>query len=162
MDLSEAGARLGCVAWLSRKTGESYRLLSEAEWEYAARAGTTGRFSWGEGGPVCRSGASHRANFSSCSSDRTEPVGFSAVNRLGLHDMHGNVWEWVEDCYQDSYSGAPSNGSARKSCSNFLGVVRGGSWVNNWFYIRSASRHVDVRDLGSHNVGFRVARTLPR
>ena len=109
--------------WLSGKTGETYRLLSEAEWEYAARAGTTSKYSWGDQGPICLSGARNRAKFSSCY-HHTEEVGFSAGNAFGLHDMHGNVWEWTQDCWNGSYSGAPidmaaawESGDCSRTCS---------------------------------------------
>ena len=148
------------VGWLSRKTGESYRLLSEAEWEYAARAGTRTGYHWGD------SVGRNRANCGGCGSrwdkDRTAPVGSFPGNGFGLHDMHGNVWEWVEDCWHDSFAGAPSDGSAwvtgRGSCSSR--VLRGGSWVDDPRYLRSAVRGRNgTGDRGS-NGGFRTARTL--
>ena len=96
------------VRWLSGKTGARYRLLSESEWEYVARAGTTTRYWWG--GAIARS----RANCDGCGSRwdgrQTAPVGTFRPNAFGLHDVHGNVWEWVQDCERGSYSGAPSNG----------------------------------------------------
>ena len=146
------------VGWLSRKTGESYRLLSEAEWEYAARAGTRTRYHWGD------SVGRNRANCRGCGSrwdgNGTAPVGSFSANAFGLYDMHGNVWEWVEDCWHDSFAGAPSNGSAwvtGGSCS--LRVFRGGSWFSDPRNLRSAVRGRS----GSGNrvdVGFRIARTL--
>ena len=148
------------VQWLSRKTGERYRLLSEAEWEYVARAGTTGRFSWGDGDPTCSFGASNGANFRSCSSERTEPVGFSTKNGFGLHDLHGNVWEWTQDCYSNSYSGAPTDGSARIVNDCWLRVIRGGSWSYYPLTLRSANRYFTVPAFRSVDIGFRVARTL--
>ena len=97
------------VRWLSGKTGARYRLLSESEWEYVARAGTTTRYWWG--GAIARS----RANCDGCGSRwdgrQTAPVGTFRPNAFGLHDVHGNVWEWVQDCERGSYSGAPSNGT---------------------------------------------------
>jgi len=148
------------VQWLSRKTGERYRLLSEAEWEYVARSGTSARFSWGDGDPTCSRGASNGANFISCSSDRTEPVGFSAANAFGLYDLHGNVWEWVEDCYENSYSGAPTDGSARDASDCSRRVLRGGSWSSGPNWLRSAVRYRLILRFRYSNVGFRVARTL--
>ena len=101
------------VAWLSKKTGQQYRLLSEAEWEYAARAGTTTRYPWGDDPGV------NRANFdgsgSQWSSKQTAPVGSFEPNAFGLHDMIGNVLEWVQDCWNDGYKGAPADGSARET-----------------------------------------------
>ncbi len=148
------------VQWLSRKTGERYRLLSEAEWEYVARAGTSTRFSWGDGDPTCSRGAWNGANFTSCTSYRTEPVGYSAANAFGVHDLHGNVYEWVEDCYQDSYSGAPSDGSARTVSNCSRRVFRGGSWYDAPQILRSAYRIRNYPTVRFSDRGFRVARTL--
>jgi formylglycine-generating enzyme required for sulfatase activity len=144
-------------------TGRTYRLLTEAEWEYAARAGTATAYPWGD-----EIGKGH-ANCSDCSSpldnDRTAPVGSFAPNAFGLHDMNGNVWEWVEDCYQSNYIGAPADGSAviSRDCINPVNhVVRGGSWIV-WQVpqsSRSASRDRYAKDNLRSFVGFRVARTL--
>ena len=115
----------GYVEWLSRKTGEEYRLLSESEWEYVARAGTSTRYWWGEG--IGR----NRANCGSDCGDSyryTAPVGSFSANPFGLHDVHGNVWEWVEDCRNGSYAGAPSDGTAWESGNCSRRVLRGGSW----------------------------------
>ena len=122
------------VAWLSKETGQPYRLLSEAEWEYAARAGTTTRYSWGDDPPT-----PEQANFGRNVGKTTE-VGTYPPNPWGLHDMHGNVWEWVEDCWNESYQGAPSDGSAWTSGDCSRRVLRGGSWVNDPEYLRSADR----------------------
>ena len=146
------------VAWLSRVTGKSYRLLSEAEWEYAARAGTFSAYSWGE------EIGSGNANCANCGSvwdgTQTAPVGSFAANPFGLHDMAGNVWEWVEDCYQNSYAGAPADGSAwtAGACSNR--VARGGSWENDAPFLRAAYRSWGAPDNRNPVLGFRVARTL--
>ena len=148
------------VRWLSRKTGEDYRLLSEAEWEYAARAGSTGKYSWGNNDPSCSKGATNSANYSACSSDRTESVGFSSANAFGLHDLHGNVWEWTEDCWNGSHSGAPSNGSAWLSGECDLRVLRGGSWDNDPVRLRSADRGRLSATFRLNNIGFRIARDL--
>ena len=98
------------VAWFSKMTGQRYRLLTEAEWEYAARAGTMTAYFWGD-----EIGTGH-ANCASCGSQWDNsgpaPVGSFKPNAFGLHDMHGNVWEWVKDCYHDNYNGAPADGSA--------------------------------------------------
>ena len=146
------------VAWLSRQTGAEYRLLSEAEWEYAARAGTETAYSWGN------EVGTNRANCLSCGSQwdarQTAPVGSFQANAFGLHDMHGNLWEWVEDCWNGSYAGAPSDGSAWLEGDCASRVLRGGSWGNYPRNLRSAYR--DGRSAGSRNRyhGFRVARTL--
>ena len=146
------------VDWLSGETGEAYRLLSEAEWEYVARAGTTTRYHWGD------ALGRNLANCDGCGSrwddELTSPVGSFGANAFGLHDVHGNVWEWVEDCWNDSYAGAPRDGSAWMSgyCSSH--VLRGGSWSS----IRgtSARRTKFWNDAGDRftHVGFRVARMV--
>ena len=147
------------VAWLSTQTGAEYRLPSEAEWEYAARAGTATKFSWGNEAGV------NRANCRDCGSQwdhrQTAPVGSFAPNAFGLYDMHGNVWEWVRDCWNDSYAGAPSDGSAwlRGDCGNR--VMRGGSLVSASRSIRAAIRSGSTTDFRrGYGTGFRVARTL--
>ena len=146
------------VLWLSERTGKSYYLLSESEWEYAARAGTTTRYSWGN------SVGRNRANCDGCRSRwgglQTAPVGSFGANGFGLHDMHGNVWEWVEDCWNDSYEGAPSDGSVWHSGDCSRRVLRGGSWSYLPWSLRSAYR--SWNDTGNRDdyYGFRVARTL--
>ena len=147
------------VAWLSLEAGAQYRLPSEAEWEYAARAGTTTAYSWGN------EVGNNRANCDGCGSqwdDRmTAPVGSFGANAWGLHDMHGNVWEWAEDCWHDSYDGAPEDESAWTvggDCSQRM--LRGGTWSYGPVDLRAADR--DWHDAGGRltNLGFRVARTL--
>ena len=146
------------LQWLSRKTGKSYRLLSESEWEYAARTGTETAYSWGDEIGV------NRANCLGCGSrwddSKTAPVGSFRTSVWGLHDMHGNVWEWVEDCWNDSYAGAPADGSAwlRGNCG--VRVLRGGSWFNIPSYLRAANRIRVATGSRGFNIGFRVARTL--
>ena len=146
------------VQWLSRKTGRVYRLLSESEWEYAARAGTETAYSWGDEIGV------NRANCRGCGSlwdgDKTAPVGSFGANAWGLHDMHGNVAEWVEDCWNDSYAGSPVDGSAQLT-DCYGRVLRGGSWNVRPSFLRAADRSRDSTGYRSNNVlGFRVARTL--
>ena len=149
------------VAWLSSQTGEDYRLPSESEWEYAARAGTTTKYHWGDeigvnqancGGDLC--GDSFL--------DTTTPVGSYAANAWGLHDVHGNVVEWVEDCWHDTYAGAPSDGSAWTSggdCNDR--VLRGGSlYSSEPRYLTSAYRARFGAGIGASDLGFRVTRTL--
>jgi len=152
------------VSWLSFRTGNTYRLLSEAEWEYAARAGTTTPFSTG------RTITTDQANFNGNTTyngsgkgryrGQTTPVGSFPANHFGLHDMHGNVWEWVEDCWNDNYAGAPTDGSSWTSFFCFRRVFRGGSWYNSPRVLRSANRFRGYSDNRFNFVGFRVARTL--
>ena len=140
------------VAWLSRKTGKNYRLLSEAEWEYAARAGSTTRYFWGD------TFSRNRANENK---GQTVEVGEYEANAWGLHDVHGNVWEWVEDCWHDSYEAAPSDGSSWvKACTDNGRVFRGGSWNDFTWFLRSAQRVREPPDHRHHNVGFRVGRMM--
>jgi len=152
------------VRWLSRKTGEEYRLPSEAEWEYSARAGTTTRFSTGN--CITTGQANFNGNYpaNGCPKGqyrrRTVAVGSFSPNAFGLHDMHGNVWEWVQDCWNDSYRGAPSDGSAWMSGDCGRAVLRGGSWGYNGQDLRSAFRYRGPRDLRNDFTGFRPARSV--
>jgi formylglycine-generating enzyme required for sulfatase activity len=161
------------VQWLSNRTGKRYRLLSEAEWEYVARAGTTSRFNWGNdpsGGCGVANGADRSAQrqlpstwtYSTCDDGTvfTAAVGRYAANKFGLHHIIGNVWEWTEDCYNESYAGAPSDGSAWRSGDCSRRVLRGGSWFSNPRLLRSASRFRLYPSIRSYYDGFRVARTL--
>jgi formylglycine-generating enzyme required for sulfatase activity len=149
------------VKWLFGITGKPYRLLSEAEYEHAARAGAETAYPWGD---AIQLNGKPMANCQGCGSQwdgkETAPVGSFAANVFGLYDMIGNVWEWTEDCWNESYQGAPADGSPWTSGDGSRRVVRGGSWINNPDYLRSADRYwyrtVDRRS----NVGFRVARTL--
>ena len=148
------------VSWLSRKTGKQYSLLSESEWEYVARAGTTTRYAWGD------DIGHNKARCIPCGWGwdlRTAPVGSFEANGFGLHDMHGNVKEWVDDCYNDSYSGAPSDGRAWITSGDCQKrVTRGGSWYSNRpGPLRSASRDAYyIRSNRRDDYGFRIARTL--
>ena len=169
------------VAWLSEQTGKAYRLPSESEWEYAARAGTATARHWGEG----ESGQCRHANgadpsvkerysdwtapVSSCRDGHvhTAPVGSFRANGWGLHDMLGNAWEWTEDCWDGSYAGAPSDGSAweRSVIMRWLGncvgrVLRGGSWFNEPSNLRAAYRSGIPPAVRFNGSGFRVAWTL--
>ena len=145
------------VAWLSAKTGEPYRLLSEAEWEYTARAGTTTPFSTGV------TISTEQANYaSSLVFPRTLPVDTFGSNPWGLHDVHGNVYEWVEDCRIEPYISTSQDGSARTTGDCSRRMLRGGSWVEGPDELRSANRGRNVPDYRGSDVGFRVARTLSR
>ena len=146
----------GFIKWLNGGTGGKYRLPSESEWEYAARAGSTTKYSWGN------SIGSNRANCDGCGSrwdnQQTAPVGSFSANAWGLHDMHGNVYEWVQDCWNDSYAGAPSDGSAWTSGDCSPRVIRGGSWAGYPRYLRSAYRDVHTRSNRSAYLGFRLVQ----
>ncbi len=145
------------AAWLARMTGKPYRLLSEAEWEYAARAGTTTGYSFGDDAATL----DQFAWFDGNSESRAHPVGEKRPNAFGLYDMHGNVFQWVEDCLHGNYSGAPEHGSAwiaNGDCSRH--IVRGGSWDNAAQTLRSAYRYALGTDVRYVNLGFRVGRTL--
>ena len=147
------------VAWLSKMTGKPYRLLSEAEWEYAARAGTQTAYSWGD--KIGKGNANCNGCGSQWDARQTAPVGSFAPNAFGLHDMHGNVWEWVEDCYHDNYDGAPTDGSAWTAGGNCsVRVVRGGSWHDGPQYLRSAYRVGSATADRYDILGFRVGRAL--
>ena len=129
--------------WLSEQTGRAYRLPTESEWEYAARAGTATAYHWGD---VADGG---RANCDGCGS-------FDA-NAWGLQDMHGNVWEWVQDCWNDRPAGTPSGGAAPVGEGCDRNVLRGGSWFNSAAFARSASRLSGNPDVRGTIAGFRVA-----
>ena len=152
------------AAWLSAQTGKSYRLPSESEWEYAARAGTRTRYSWGDsiGCSQARYGRSPLGGECSNSMDGTVPVGSFEPNGFGLYDMHGNVCEWVEDCGHDNYEGAPTDGSAWTSgCGpDVRAVVRGGSWYYLPRDLRSAFRDWDSPSARYSSVGFRLVQDL--
>ena len=153
------------IEWLSKKTGEQYRLPTEAEWEYAARAGSETKYSWGNT-------ASHEyANYGTDSccdglakgKDKwkyTSPVASFTANAFGLYDMHGNAWEWTQDCWNGSYKGAPSDGTAWLSGNCSRRVLRGGSWYGYPDFLRSAYRLRNSAGYRSDYFGFRVSRTL--
>ncbi len=159
-------ARRGFIAWMNSKVrGTPYRLPTEAEWEYAARAGTSQAYAWGPQDPICKTRAQNNANFGRdrCF-NRALAVGIFRPNGWGLYDMHGNVWEWVQDCWHASYRGAPSDGTAwmrlgEGVCSE--AVVRGGGWIDAAPALRAASRKDMPRSYRYTHLGFRLARNLP-
>ena len=146
------------IPWLSKTTGKQYRLPTEAEWEYAARAGSETKYSWGN------SIGNNKANCDGCGSrwddSQTAPVGSFSANAFGLYDMHGNVWEWTQDCRNKNYEGAPIDGSAWLSGDCSQRVLRGGSWYDGPYYLRSANRDWITTGYRSGYNGFRLARTL--
>ena len=149
---------------LNQQTGQHFRLPSESEWEYASKAGSTTNYPWGNA-------ASHEyANYGKdkcCDGHvsgkdqwvNTAPVGSFQPNAFGLHDMHGNVWEWVQDCWNISYDGSPVDGSAWLSgiCGSAR-ILRGGSWGNIPRDVRSANRHRGSASYRSNDIGFRLAQ----
>ena len=149
--------------WLSTQTSKSYRLPSESEWEYAARAGTDTAYSFGN--TISCSQARYGHDGGDCSSTRyggTVPVGSFVANAFGLFDMHGNVAEFVEDCHVNTYTGAPSDGSARTTgCgANVLAVVRGGGWGTGPRFLRAATRNRLFLSFANNNTGFRLVQDL--
>jgi formylglycine-generating enzyme required for sulfatase activity/uncharacterized caspase-like protein len=154
------------AAWLSRKTGKTYRLLSEAEREYVTRAGTTTPFWWGssitpkqanyDGSVDPYNGGGSKGEYR----QRTVHVDSFEPNPWGLYNVHGNVWEWTEDCWNDSNTGNPGDGRARTTGACFERMVRGGSWVDGPRRLRSANRLWYRIDGRGDNQGFRLARTL--
>ena len=173
--LSWADAR-AYADWLSKKTGQSYRLPSEAEWEYAARAGSQHRYSYGDNDrELCTyanvvdlsmksgfPGFKDAWRYVDCVDGYvyTAPVGKFKPNAFGLNDMHGNAWEWVQDCFHDSYQGAPVDGRPWDSAVCAKRTVRSGSWDRYQDGVRSAVRNGVEPAIGNDDVGFRLARTL--
>jgi sulfatase modifying factor 1 len=164
------------LQWLSTKTGEPYRLPTEAEWEYAARAGTTTARFWGDGRDTSCDFA-NVADFTAAEALNwkkdpdlvfqcrdgyvyTSPVGSFQPNHFGLYDMLGNVWQWVQDCFHESYSGAPPDGSEWTGGECKYRVLRGGSSYDVPSDVRSASRYINLPSHPDIHVGFRVARML--
>ena len=140
--------------WLSKKTGKRYRLPTEAEWEYAARAGSTGAYHWGDA--IGR----NIANCDGCGSQwdgkQTAPVGQFAANAWGLHDMHGNVWEWTCSAYSEAYEGEETR--CLEADSDYDRVLRGGSWVSEPHSVRAASRKYYWPVYSDLVIGFRLAQ----
>ncbi|NMG60332.1 formylglycine-generating enzyme family protein [Geitlerinema sp. P-1104] len=151
---------------LTQATGRNYRLPSEAEWEYACRAGTTTPFSFGE--IIATDVANYDGNFTYGQSpkgdyrEQTTPVGSFPANGFGLYDMHGNVWEWCFDLWHENYEGAPTDGSPWVTGKEQRRLLRGGSWLNNPRYCRSADRDRNTPDDRNNVIGFRVCCSVAR
>lgn len=161
------------VVWLSKKTGHQYRLLSESEWEYAARAGTTMADYWGDSqSDACAYANGADFTMKEQYPDReaaqpcqdgyvyTAPVGSFKANEFGLHDMMGNVFEMLADCYERTYQGAPTDGSPKITTACKCRSNRGGSWTSTPTGLRAAYRDCDKEDTRVVDLGFRVARSL--
>jgi len=152
------------VSWLNGKVRRGvstsdigpYRLPSEAEWEYAARAGTTTRFWWSDNDAVAADHAWYKDN----AAGQTHPVGLKDANPFGLYDMAGNVWQWTEDCYADNYASAPTNGSASETPKTCMRVDRGGSWFYPAWLLRPPTRERNPSDYRDLIMGFRVAKSI--
>jgi formylglycine-generating enzyme required for sulfatase activity len=152
------------AAWLSRKTRKPYRLLSETEREYVTRAGNPTPFWWGSS--ISPLQANYDGTYAYGNGQKGEyrqqtlPVGSFEPSPWGLYQVHGNVWEWTQDCWHTTYSGAPSDGSAWTSGNCNIRIVRGGAWVDSPRALRAAKRSWQALDYRDGSVGFRVARTL--
>lgn len=167
------------AAWLSQKTGKKYRVPSESEWEYAARGGTTTPWHWGvsetsEGSPrACEYANVHDVTSREahpmyvwsnhpCTDGfaETAPVGKFKPNAYGLHDMAGNVREWVLDCHMGDYSKSPTDGSASTDPNCTKRIVRGGGWIDGFQTVRPAYRHTYEGEFRGSQVGIRVVRDM--
>jgi formylglycine-generating enzyme required for sulfatase activity len=160
------------IAWLNRKTGHTYRLLSEAEYEYAERAGSTTAFWWGDdplqacahanGADLDAKAVFPRWTVNECHDGDVfaAPMSHFKPNPFGLYAMSGNTWSWIEDCWTDSYAGAPIDGSARTVAQCLQPMIRGGSWAEVVASLRSSQRGWNIYNLHFPVNGFRVARDL--
>ena len=151
------------IEWLKLHTGWQYRFPSEAEWEYAARAGTTTDYWWGD---EIREDDTDWAHCNGCGShwvgDKTARIGSFSASPFGLYDTAGNVWEWVEDCVHYNYMDVPDDGSAwTEDCPSITRMMRGGSWNRNPNALRSANREWNDNYIEGNHIGFRVAQDLP-
>lgn len=152
------------LKWLNTVTGLRYRLPTEAEWEYVARSGGTAPFS--TGGSI----SSSQANFNGehpygdgqkgVYRRKTLPVGSFAPNSVGVYDIHGNVYEWVEDCWSPTHAGGPIDGGARLDGDCKYRIMRGGSWVTHGYQMRASKRLRYTKDYRYDDYGFRIARSL--
>jgi formylglycine-generating enzyme required for sulfatase activity len=152
------------IAWLSRKAGKTYRLLSEAEREYATRAGSTTPFWWGNAITTSQANYDGDNTYGDGAKgeyrQKTLPVDSFEPNPWGLYQVHGNVWDWVEDCYDVNYIGTPTDGSAWTAADCKFRVIRGGSWLFMPGSLRSGSRYRERFNGRRSDLGFRPARTL--
>ena len=155
------------VDWLRELTRQNYRLLSEAEREYAARGGSMDAYAWGNAISLDQAnfngdGAVQKPGSKPAARKTTVPVKQFAPNAFGLYNLHGNVWEWVQDCQHNGYAGAPADGTSWSTgCSGSQRGVRGGAWTSPAPALRSATRNWLEPDMPTHANGFRVARDLP-
>lgn len=149
------------LPWLNDVTGKRYRLPSEAEWEYAARAGSGAEYTWGDNLTCAMArfdgGSASMCNARDGKNRGTAPVASYKPNAFGLYDMHGNVWEWVEDCWNPNYEGAPGDGSVWRNGNCEVRVLRGGSWDYTKNGLRSANRYYFSQKVRKPGYGFRLA-----
>jgi len=139
-----------------KEGGNKYRLPSEAEWEYVARAGTSTRFSFGDDESMLGDYAWYSTN----SGNKTHNVGQKKPNPWGLYDIHGNVWDWMQDEYHNSYNNAPTDESSWESGNSPIRVARGGNWNSSSSLCRSADRHYVDQDNSNNHLGFHLVRDL--
>ena len=156
-DISWEDAQL-YVKWLTKVSGKPYRLPTEAEWEYAARGGTSSRYAWGE--DMRRGGANCKDCGDPWQADGPSPVASFAANAFGLHDMNGSVWEWVEDCWHSTYKNAPADARAWNESFCPVRVIRGGSWRDGASYMPTTTRFKYDGSVRHSQNGFRVARDV--
>ena len=152
------------AAWLSQKTGREYRLPTEAEWEYVARAGSTTTYAWGDA-IDCTKASYDGDPGSSCSAKTgrrrgTQPVGHYPPNNWGLYDVDGNVWQWCEDGWHPDYKGAPGDGTVWPGGDETMALLRGGAWNYDAMGLRIADRNWYPRSLSTSFIGFRVVTPL--
>ena len=152
------------IAWLNQSSGQTYRLLSEAEREYAARGGSQSAFWWGDSITTAQANYHGTAPSYNCSPkdkwrEATVPVNSFSPNPFGLYNVHGNVWEWTQDCWSENYNGAPTDGSAWTTGDCRDWVLRGGSWFNSSAFLRSAIRLSGGPAIRTNYSGLRLART---
>lgn len=153
------------LQWLNAETGLNYRLLSEAEWEYVARAGQNTPFGRGGAGIDAKyANFDGKAPYGSAEQGpyhrKTQPVGKYSANAFGVHDIYGNVYEWVQDCWNPNHNGASGTGAPRTDGDCDYRVMKGGSWVTHGYQMRAAARVRYVTDYRYDDYGFRIARTL--
>ena len=143
------------IPWLNKATGEVFSLPSEAQWEYAAKAGSNSKYGWGNDIDCLKARFSQFSG--TCGNERkTALIKRFTPNEFGLYDMNGNVWEWTQDCWHSDYRGAPNDGSAWANVNCDAGVIRGGSWVNQADFLRSTARGRYSRSARSNTNGFRL------